>query len=119
MIHMIKTSSLSVWEHDVCLCAAGDERALCLVEIKRVKQSLAQSHLPSPTELAPYIFETVKGCHLFAAGRVCPHLLCETRGEADFVFMEDQNQTQFLLVCMFYIERLTCSCTSEHLLHNY
>lgn len=52
------------------MCTAGDERALCLVEIKRVKQSLAQSHLPSQSELAPYIFETVKGCHLFAAGRV-------------------------------------------------
>ena len=51
-------------------CSAGDERALCLVEIKRVKQSLAQSHLPAQSELAPYIFETVKGCHLFAAGRV-------------------------------------------------
>lgn len=54
----------------MCVCPAGDERALCLVEIKRVKQTLAQSHLPSPSELAPYIFETVKGCHLFAAGRV-------------------------------------------------
>lgn len=52
------------------MCPAGDERALCLVEIKRVKQTLAQSHLPSQSELAPYIFETVKGCHLFAAGRV-------------------------------------------------
>lgn len=60
------------------VCAAGDERALCLVEIKRVKQSLAQSHLPSQSELAPYIFETVKGCHLFAAGRVGLILLCET-----------------------------------------
>lgn len=35
-----------------------------------MKQTLAQSHLPSQAELAPYIFETVKGCHLFAAGRV-------------------------------------------------
>ncbi|XP_017270183.1 citron Rho-interacting kinase isoform X1 [Kryptolebias marmoratus] len=57
-------------EQEKLLMIVGDERALCLVEIKRVKQSLAQSHLPSPTELAPYIFETVKGCHLFAAGRV-------------------------------------------------
>ncbi|KAK7933242.1 hypothetical protein WMY93_004138 [Mugilogobius chulae] len=37
---------------------------------QRVKQSLAQSHLPSQSELSPHIFETVKGCHLFAAGRV-------------------------------------------------
>lgn len=57
----------------VCVCVTGDERALCLVEIKRVKQTLAQSHLASQSELAPYIFETVKGCHLFAAGRVRPH----------------------------------------------
>ena len=54
----------------LCVCPAGDERALCLVEIKRVKQTLAQTHLPGQAELAPYIFETVKGCHLFAAGRV-------------------------------------------------
>lgn len=56
----------------MCVCFAGDERALCLVEIKRVKQTLTQSHLASQSELAPYIFETVKGCHLFAAGRVKP-----------------------------------------------
>uniref|UniRef100_A0A8C7Z5B9 Citron rho-interacting serine/threonine kinase b n=1 Tax=Oryzias sinensis TaxID=183150 RepID=A0A8C7Z5B9_9TELE len=57
-------------ELEKLLMIVGDERALCLVEIKRVKQSLAQSHLPSQSDLAPYIFETVKGCHLFAAGRV-------------------------------------------------
>ncbi|XP_063753011.1 citron Rho-interacting kinase [Eleginops maclovinus] len=57
-------------EQEKLLMIVGDERALCLVEIKRVKQSLAQSHLPSQSELSPYIFETVKGCHLFAAGRI-------------------------------------------------
>ncbi|XP_060893184.1 citron Rho-interacting kinase isoform X2 [Labrus mixtus] len=62
-IHVIK-------EQEKLLMIVGDERALCLVEIKRVKQSLAQSHLPSQSELAPYIFETVKGCHLFSAGRI-------------------------------------------------
>ncbi|XP_027134022.1 citron Rho-interacting kinase isoform X6 [Larimichthys crocea] len=62
-IHVVK-------EQEKLLMIVGDERALCLVEIKRVKQSLAQSHLPSQSELAPYIFETVKGCHLFAAGRI-------------------------------------------------
>ncbi|XP_046904002.1 citron rho-interacting kinase [Hypomesus transpacificus] len=62
-IHIVK-------EHEKLLMIVGDERALCLVEIKRVKQSLAQSHLPAQSELAPYIFETVKGCHLFAAGRI-------------------------------------------------
>ncbi|XP_019740713.1 citron Rho-interacting kinase isoform X1 [Hippocampus comes] len=62
-IHIIK-------EMEKLLMIVGDERALCLVEIKRVKQSLSQCHLPSQSELAPYIFETVKGCHLFAAGRI-------------------------------------------------
>uniref|UniRef100_A0A3B4AQU0 Uncharacterized protein n=1 Tax=Periophthalmus magnuspinnatus TaxID=409849 RepID=A0A3B4AQU0_9GOBI len=62
-IHVVK-------ELEKLLMIVGDERALCLVEIKRVKQSLSQSHLPSQSELSPYIFETVKGCHLFAAGRV-------------------------------------------------
>lgn len=37
-----------------------------------MKQSLAQSHLPAQSELEPFIFETVKGCHLFSAGRVSP-----------------------------------------------
>ncbi|XP_022526150.2 citron Rho-interacting kinase isoform X3 [Astyanax mexicanus] len=62
-IHIIK-------EQDKLLMIVGDERALCLVEIKKVKQSLAQSHLPTLPEIVPYIFETVKGCHLFAAGRI-------------------------------------------------
>ncbi|KAF4110348.1 hypothetical protein G5714_009600 [Onychostoma macrolepis] len=62
-IHIIK-------EHDKLLMIVGDERALCLVEIKKVKQSLSQSHLPTLPEIVPYIFETVKGCHLFAAGRI-------------------------------------------------
>ncbi|XP_016090588.1 citron Rho-interacting kinase [Sinocyclocheilus grahami] len=57
-------------EHDKLLMIVGDERALCLVEIKKVKQSLSQSHLPTLPEIVPYIFETVKGCHLFAAGRI-------------------------------------------------
>ncbi|XP_066500859.1 citron Rho-interacting kinase isoform X3 [Hoplias malabaricus] len=62
-IHIIK-------EQDKLLMIVGDERALCLVEIKKVKQSLSQSHLPTLPEISPYIFETVKGCHLFAAGRI-------------------------------------------------
>ncbi|XP_072244647.1 citron Rho-interacting kinase isoform X2 [Leuresthes tenuis] len=57
-------------EQEKLLMIVGDERALCLVENKRVKQCLAQSHLPGQSELAPFIFETVKGCHLFSAGRV-------------------------------------------------
>ncbi|XP_072443309.1 citron Rho-interacting kinase-like isoform X2 [Chiloscyllium punctatum] len=48
---------------------AGDERTLCLVDVKKVKQSLAQSHLPGQPELVPTIFDSLKGCHLFAAGK--------------------------------------------------
>uniref|UniRef100_A0A8B9LW93 non-specific serine/threonine protein kinase n=1 Tax=Astyanax mexicanus TaxID=7994 RepID=A0A8B9LW93_ASTMX len=57
-------------ELDKLLMITGEERALCLVEIKRVKQSLSQSHLPAQPELNPYIFEAVKGCHLFASGKI-------------------------------------------------
>ncbi len=53
-----------------CVVFTGEERALCLVDIKRVKQSLAQSHLPAQPDLSPYIFEAVKGCHLFTSGKV-------------------------------------------------
>ncbi|XP_041956088.1 citron Rho-interacting kinase isoform X2 [Alosa sapidissima] len=62
-IHVLK-------EHEKLLMIVGDERALCLVEIKKVKLSLSQAHLPTLPELAPFIFETVKGCHLFSAGRI-------------------------------------------------
>uniref|UniRef100_A0A8C4T6J6 Citron Rho-interacting kinase n=1 Tax=Erpetoichthys calabaricus TaxID=27687 RepID=A0A8C4T6J6_ERPCA len=46
-------------EQDKLLMIVGGERALVRVEIKKVKQSISQSHLP-----------TVKGCHLFAAGKI-------------------------------------------------
>ncbi|KAK2102733.1 hypothetical protein P7K49_020400 [Saguinus oedipus] len=49
---------------------AGEERALCLVDVKKVKQSLAQSHLPAQPDISPNIFEAVKGCHLFGAGKI-------------------------------------------------
>ncbi|KAL2092757.1 hypothetical protein ACEWY4_012555 [Coilia grayii] len=62
-IHILK-------EHEKLLMIVGDERALCLLEIKKVKLSLSQSHLPTLPELTPFIFETVKGCHLFSAGRI-------------------------------------------------
>ncbi|XP_071376611.1 citron Rho-interacting kinase [Centroberyx affinis] len=57
-------------ELDKLLMITGEERALCLVEIKKVKQSLSQSHLPAQPELNPFIFETVKGCHLFSSGKI-------------------------------------------------
>ncbi|XP_075754249.1 citron Rho-interacting kinase isoform X9 [Pelodiscus sinensis] len=62
-IHLIK-------DLDKLLMIAGDERALCLVDVKKVKQSLAQSHLPAQPDISPNIFEAIKGCHLFAAGKV-------------------------------------------------
>ncbi|XP_044514767.1 citron Rho-interacting kinase isoform X2 [Gracilinanus agilis] len=52
------------------LMIAGEERALCLVDVKKVKQSLAQSHLPAQPDITPSVFEAVKGCHLFAAGKI-------------------------------------------------
>ncbi|CAH6778807.1 Cit [Phodopus roborovskii] len=52
------------------LMIAGEERALCLVDVKKVKQSLAQSHLPAQPDVSPSVFEAVKGCHLFAAGKI-------------------------------------------------
>ncbi|XP_037735044.1 citron Rho-interacting kinase isoform X2 [Chelonia mydas] len=62
-IHLIK-------DLDKLLMIAGEERALCLADVKKVKQSLAQSHLPAQPDISPNIFEAVKGCHLFAAGKV-------------------------------------------------
>ncbi|KAI1882468.1 hypothetical protein AGOR_G00251070 [Albula goreensis] len=57
-------------DHGCLLMITGGERALCMIEIKKVKQCLSQSHLPAQSELCPYIFETVKGCHLFASGKI-------------------------------------------------
>nr|XP_020667270.1 citron Rho-interacting kinase isoform X3 [Pogona vitticeps] len=62
-VHLIK-------DLEKLLMIAGDERALCLVDVKKVKQSLAQSHLPAQPDVSPNVFEAVKGCHLFAAGKI-------------------------------------------------
>nr|XP_033812460.1 LOW QUALITY PROTEIN: citron Rho-interacting kinase [Geotrypetes seraphini] len=62
-IHIIK-------ELDKLLFIAGEERALCLVDVKKVKQSLAQAHLPAQPEIPVTVFEAIKGCHLFAAGKI-------------------------------------------------
>ncbi|XP_067911362.1 citron Rho-interacting kinase-like isoform X3 [Heterodontus francisci] len=62
-IHILK-------ELDRLIMIAGEERTLCLVDIKKVKQSLAQSHLPAQPELVPTVFDSLKGCHLFAAGKI-------------------------------------------------
>ncbi|XP_068598486.1 citron rho-interacting kinase [Brachionichthys hirsutus] len=60
---------------DKLLMITGEDRALCLVEIKKIKQSLSQSHLPAQPDLNPFIFETVKGCHLFSSGKI-DHGMC-------------------------------------------
>ncbi|XP_038648022.1 citron Rho-interacting kinase isoform X2 [Scyliorhinus canicula] len=57
-------------EHDRLIMIAGEERTLCLVEVKKVKQSLAQSHLPGQPELVPTVFDSLKGCHMFATGKI-------------------------------------------------
>ncbi|KAM9331115.1 citron Rho-interacting kinase [Gastrophryne carolinensis] len=62
-IHIVK-------ELEKLLLIAGEERALCLIDVKKVKQSLAQAHLPAQPEVALTVFEAVKGCHLFAAGKI-------------------------------------------------
>ncbi|XP_069475825.1 citron Rho-interacting kinase isoform X13 [Ambystoma mexicanum] len=62
-LHIIK-------ELEKLLFIAGEERALCIIEVKKVKQSLAQSHLPAQPEISATVFEAVKGCHLFAAGKI-------------------------------------------------
>ncbi|XP_075070897.1 citron Rho-interacting kinase [Mixophyes fleayi] len=62
-VHIVK-------ELEKLLLIAGEERALCLIDVKKVKQSLAQSHLPAQPEVSLTVFEAVKGCHLFAAGKI-------------------------------------------------
>ncbi|KAM8961552.1 citron Rho-interacting kinase isoform 2-T2 [Pelodytes ibericus] len=62
-VHIVK-------ELEKLLLIAGEERALCLIDVKKVKQSLAQSHLPAQPEISLTVFEAVKGCHLFAAGKI-------------------------------------------------
>ncbi|XP_063310672.1 citron Rho-interacting kinase [Pelobates fuscus] len=62
-VHIVK-------ELEKLLLIAGEDRALCLIDVKKVKQSLAQSHLPAQPEIALTVFEAVKGCHLFAAGKI-------------------------------------------------
>ncbi|XP_062890138.1 citron Rho-interacting kinase isoform X4 [Mobula hypostoma] len=57
-------------ELDRLIMIAGEERTLCFVDIKKVKLSIAQSHLPAQPELIPTVFDNLKGCHLFAVGKI-------------------------------------------------
>uniref|UniRef100_H3CFL8 CNH domain-containing protein n=1 Tax=Tetraodon nigroviridis TaxID=99883 RepID=H3CFL8_TETNG len=69
-LNVIKNSLTHIPGLTSLLMITGEDRALCLVEIKKVKQSLSQSHLPAPPDLSPFVFETVKGCHLFSSGKI-------------------------------------------------
>lgn len=76
-------------------CDSGEERALCLVEIKKVKQSLSQSHLPAQPDLSPFIFETVKGCHLFSSGKVSQ----VTQRSSGMSFSHSELEVYYTEVC--------------------
>ncbi|XP_041436204.1 citron rho-interacting kinase isoform X2 [Xenopus laevis] len=99
-----------VKELDKLLLIAGDERALCLVDVKKVKQSLAQSHLPAQPEIPLTVFEAVKGCHLFAAGKI-ENGLCICAAMLNKVVILRYNES----LCKFCIRKEIetsepCSC---------
>uniref|UniRef100_UPI00358F69EE citron Rho-interacting kinase isoform X2 n=1 Tax=Myxine glutinosa TaxID=7769 RepID=UPI00358F69EE len=62
-VHVVK-------ELDQLVMIVGEERALCVLDIKKVKQSLAQAHLPAQPEVKPVPLENIAGCHLFAVGKI-------------------------------------------------
>ncbi|TUB86237.1 Citron Rho-interacting kinase [Bagarius yarrelli] len=89
---------------DKLLMITGEERALCLVDIKRVKQSLSQSHLPAQPELCPYIFEAVKGCHLFASGKIENGMcICAAMPNKITILRYNESLSKFCI-------RKPCSC---------
>ncbi|KAM4709498.1 citron Rho-interacting kinase [Discoglossus pictus] len=88
-VHIVK-------ELEKLLLIAGEERALCLIDVKKVKQSLAQSHLPAQPEISLTVFEAVKGCHLFAAGKVKPG---EERALPTAGFLSPFNIENGLCIC--------------------
>ncbi|NXD62833.1 CTRO kinase, partial [Eolophus roseicapillus] len=102
-IHLIK-------DLEKLLMIAGEERALCLVDVKKVKQSLAQSHLPAQPDVSPNVFETVKGCHLFAAGKV-ENSLCICAAMPSKVVVLRYNETLSKFCIRKEIETSEpCSC---------
>ncbi|XP_027517297.1 citron Rho-interacting kinase isoform X6 [Corapipo altera] len=102
-IHLIK-------DLEKLLMIAGEERALCLVDVKKVKQSLAQSHLPAQPDVSPNIFEAVKGCHLFAAGKV-ENTLCICAAMPNKVVVLRYNESLSKFCIRKEIETLEpCSC---------
>ncbi|XP_033255874.1 citron Rho-interacting kinase isoform X5 [Orcinus orca] len=80
------------------LMIAGEERALCLVDVKKVKQSLAQSHLPAQPDISPNIFEAVKGCHLFAAGKIESGLcICAAMPNKVVILRYNENLSKYCI----------------------
>ncbi|OWK14451.1 hypothetical protein Celaphus_00000312 [Cervus elaphus hippelaphus] len=80
------------------LMIAGEERALCLVDVKKVKQSLAQSHLPAQPDISPNIFEAVKGCHLFAAGKIDSGLcICAAMPSKVVILRYNENLSKYCI----------------------
>ncbi|XP_066116554.1 citron Rho-interacting kinase isoform X2 [Saccopteryx bilineata] len=80
------------------LMIAGEERALCLVDVKKVKQSLAQSHLPAQPDVSPTVFEAVKGCHLFAAGKIETGLcICAAMPNKVVVLRYNENLSKYCI----------------------
>ncbi|XP_032510005.1 citron Rho-interacting kinase isoform X7 [Phocoena sinus] len=80
------------------LMIAGEERALCLVDVKKVKQSLAQSHLPAQPDISPNIFEAVKGCHLFAAGKIESGLcICAATPNKVVILRYNENLSKYCI----------------------
>ncbi|XP_075389489.1 citron Rho-interacting kinase isoform X6 [Tenrec ecaudatus] len=80
------------------LMIAGEERALCLVDVKKVKQSLAQSHLPAQPDISPSVFEAVKGCHLFAAGKIESGLcICAAMPSKVVILRYNENLSKYCI----------------------
>lgn len=80
------------------LMIAGEERALCLVDVKKVKQSLAQSHLPAQPDVSPHVFEAVKGCHLFAAGKIESGLcICAAMPSKVVILRYNENLSKYCI----------------------
>ncbi|XP_077150921.1 citron Rho-interacting kinase isoform X2 [Ranitomeya variabilis] len=90
-VHIVK-------ELEKLLLIAGEERALCLIDVKKVKQSLAQAHLPAQPEVALTVFEAIKGCHLFAAGKIENGLcICAAMINKVVILRYNENLSKFCI----------------------
>ncbi|XP_072315820.1 citron Rho-interacting kinase-like [Eucyclogobius newberryi] len=83
---------------DKLLMITGEDRVLCLVDIKKVKQSLSQSHLPTPPDLCPLVFDTVKGCHLFSSGKIDSGLcICAATATKITIMRHNESLNKFCI----------------------